>query len=420
MFGPFGAIAAAKGQFEKKFKDKTGQAWSKTIRDNFVPRSNKYTLLEMEYDDDVPEGPIVVGDKKVTVRPSKLDPVVQEFVKLISDSDMFKQQMQAKGIDVHRMPLGKLSQSTVKKGLEALNSISRVLKGEEKGDVKDLSSVFYTNIPHAHGRGSALPTITAETLQQKIDLVNMLGDIAIAQSLLSGADAKTTGDEVDHPTDVHYKALNADLTSVKPGSSEFDYIKTYMDNTQPGHLKLLEVLKVNRHPEGDRYKEHDDLDNRKLLWHGTNVAVVVAILKSGLRIMPHSGGRVGRGIYLADENSKSAGYVGRTSDGIGMMFLCEAVLGKEHHINRDDSSLRAAPKGFDSVIAKGWKMPNPKDDIEVDFDGRKVTVPQGKSTNTEYSGNSSFSQNEYLVYRESQVRIRYVLKIQWPKGNAWY
>lgn len=38
------------------------------------------------------------------------------------------------------------------------------------------------------------------------------------------------------------------------------------------------------------------------------MAVVAAILKSGLRIMPHSGGRVGRGIYFASENIKSAGY----------------------------------------------------------------------------------------------------------------
>lgn len=45
-----------------------------------------------------------------------------------------------------------------------------------------------------------------------------------------------------------------------------------------------------------------------MLWHGTNVAVVAAILKSGLRIMPHSGGRVGKGIYFASENSKSACY----------------------------------------------------------------------------------------------------------------
>lgn len=51
----------------------------------------------------------------------------------------------------------------------------------------------------------------------------------------------------------------------------------------------------------------DSIEHRKLLWHGTNVAVVVAILKTGLRIMPHSGGRVGRGIYFASENGKSAG-----------------------------------------------------------------------------------------------------------------
>lgn len=60
--------------------------------------------------------------------------------------------------------------------------------------------------------------------------------------------------------------------------------------------------------QANRFEEHDDLENRRLLWHGTNIAVVAAILKSGLRIMPHSGGRVGRGIYFASENCKSAGY----------------------------------------------------------------------------------------------------------------
>ncbi len=58
----------------------------------------------------------------------------------------------------------------------------------------------------------------------------------------------------------------------------------------------------------DRFNAHKNINERKLLWHGTNVAVVAAILKSGLRIMPHSGGRVGAGIYFASENSKSAGY----------------------------------------------------------------------------------------------------------------
>jgi len=68
------------------------------------------------------------------------------------------------------------------------------------------------------------------------------------------------------------------------------------------------------------------LENRKLLWHGTNVAVVAAILKSGLRIMPHSGGRVGRGIYFASESSMSAGY-GEKQD-----LLCISIKEQYKHI----------------------------------------------------------------------------------------
>ena len=86
-------------------------------------------------------------------------------------------------------------------------------------------------------------------------------------------------------------------------------METYTKNTGGYRSNtILEVWKVAREDEDKRFAEHDHIENRKLLWHGTNVAVVVAILKTGLRIMPHSGGRVGRGIYFASENSKSAGY----------------------------------------------------------------------------------------------------------------
>lgn len=134
-------------------------------------------------------------------------------------------------------------------------------------------------------------------------------------------------------------------------------------------LELQDVWSLDRHGEAERFKPHNKLKNRKLLWHGTNVAVVAAILGSGLRIMPHSGGRVGKGIYLASEQAKSAGYVGCAQDGkqrTGVMFLVEAALGKEHHITRDDSSLRAAPKGFDSIVAKGYGEPDPKQGFDCE------------------------------------------------------
>ena len=45
---------------------------------------------------------------------------------------------------------------------------------------------------------------------------------------------------------------------------------------------------------------------------------------------------------------------------IGIMFLAEVALGKEHLIARDDPSLISAPKGFDCVVAKGRMEPGEK------------------------------------------------------------
>ena len=46
-----------------------------------------------------------------------------------------------------------------------------------------------------------------------------------------------------------------------------------------------------------------------------------------------------------------------TADGIGIMFLNEAALGKEHHITSGDSQLTAPPTSFNSIVAKGRTEP---------------------------------------------------------------
>jgi len=43
------------------------------------------------------------------------------------------------------------------------------------------------------------------------------------------------------------------------------------------------------------------------------------------------------------------------------------------------------------------------------IDGKKVVVPQGKAIKNPGWEHSHFSQSEYLVYKESQNRIRYLL-----------
>lgn len=45
-----------------------------------------------------------------------------------------------------------------------------------------------------------------------------------------------------------------------------------MENTKPGYgsMELYNVWTVDREGEAQRFKTHDKMDNRKLLWHGTN------------------------------------------------------------------------------------------------------------------------------------------------------
>lgn len=409
--GPFDQEKAVK-DFEKKFYDKTRNKWSE--RETFRAVPCKYTLLEMG-DEEEEELPVTKVDDKLKVTlPCALDKPTQDLIKLIFDNDMFNEAMKNLEIDVKKMPLGKISKSQIAKGFETLEKISEALKNKKNHLLQQLSSEFYTLIPHNFGRQRPPSISDSEFLQRKMDLLTVLGDIEVAQAIQKEqtSDTKSIEEKIPHPLDYKYGLLQCDLTHLEENSKLFKILENYLTATGGNHIKILDIWQVNRHSEGERFSVNDKLENRKLLWHGTNVAVVVAILKSGLRIMPHSGGRVGRGIYFASENSKSAGYVGTTADRTGIMFLNEVALGKEHHITLDDGSLVAAPKGFDSIVARGRQEPDPKFDTEIVLDKQKVIVPQGKVINQPQFSNSSFWQSEYLIYREDQCRIRFILKLK--------
>ena len=51
-------------------------------------------------------------------------------------------------------------------------------------------------------------------------------------------------------------------------------------------------------------------------------------------------------------------------------------------------------------------------DTQIVLEGNTVIVPQGKPVRDPKFSSSNFSQSEYLVYKESQARIRYLLKLR--------
>ena len=223
--------------------------------------------------------------------------------------------------------------------------------------------------------------------------------VQVAQSVMGGSVATAL---TEHPIDSKYRQLNANLSVLAKSDPTYAALELYTRNTM-GYQKitLQHIWAVNRGNEDTSFNAYSHLSNHRLLWHGTNIAVVAAILKTGLRIMPTvNGGRVGRGIYLANELGKSSGYVRSTrlADGtnLGVLFLVEAALGNMNVIFRDDGSLRAAPAGFDSVLAKGTQEPDAAHDLNVMIDGKPVVVPQGAVVQNK-GVSSSFHQNEVIT-----------------------
>lgn len=412
----FTSLEPAIKEFEKKFKDKTKNNWSD--RENFVAHPGKYTLIEVDGEEDAEVKVSVdrVDGKAKNILPCTLDKSTQKLIELIFSTDMFKEAMEEMNLDIKKMPLGKLSKMQIAKGFDVLEEIEAALGQKSKrATLEELSSKFFTTIPHNFGRQRP-PTIDSkEIIEKKKEMLMVLADIELAQTLKSETEKAQEEmiETVPHTADQDYTSLNCKLTLLDKKAETYKIIDKYLTQTKCSYHspKIMNVWEVDRETEGERFSENDHLENRRLLWHGTNIAVVAAILKSGLRIMPHSGGRVGRGIYFASENAKSAGYVG-TSKNTGIMFLNEVALGKEHTITHDNSSLRKAPKGFDSVVARGSVEPDPSQDVFITLDGKQVAVPQGPAIEQPQYKDSYFSNSEYLIYKESQCRIRFLLELK--------
>uniref|UniRef100_A0A8B9EPK1 Poly [ADP-ribose] polymerase 1 n=1 Tax=Anser cygnoides TaxID=8845 RepID=A0A8B9EPK1_ANSCY len=186
---PFASLEAAKKDFEKKFQEKTKNSWA--ARESFVAQPGKYTLIEVQpgagQELEVTVRADGVAGEKVSKRrvlPCTLDKATQDLVALIFSSDMFRDTMKTMNIDVKKMPLGKLSQQQITRGFEALEELEAALREQppRAARLEELSSRFYTIVPHNLGRARPPPIDSPDLLRAKKDMLLVLADIEVAQS----------------------------------------------------------------------------------------------------------------------------------------------------------------------------------------------------------------------------------------------
>ncbi|CAN7009310.1 unnamed protein product [Brassica rapa subsp. trilocularis] len=415
--GPFHSWDRAIEIFSNKFLDKTKNFWSD--REEFIPHTKSYTWLEMDYGKDDNDSAVVndVPKSSSEVKPeeSKLDPQVAKFISLICNVSMMAQHMMEIGYNANKLPLGKLSKSTITKGYEVLKRISEVMSRFDRARLEELSGEFYTVIPHDFGfkKMSQFVIDTPQKLKQKIEMVEALGEIELATKLLS-----IDPGLMDDPLYYHYQQLNCGLTPVGADSEEFSMVANYMENTHAkthsGYtVEISQLFRASRAGEADRFQQFSSSKNRMLLWHGSRLTNWAGILSQGLRIAPPeapvTGYMFGKGVYFADMFSKSANYCYANSGANdGVLLLCEVALGDMNELLNSDYNADKLPPGKLSTKGVGRTAPNPSEAKTLE-DG--VVVPLGKPVDHS-SSKGTLLYNEYIVYNTEQIKMRYVIQVK--------
>lgn len=414
---PCGAsLDAAKRDFMKKFRDKTKNDWMTVARDRtkFRTMSGLYTLIHIDYGTETAEDEAALREREEKAKArvaekekkgSKLDPRVQDLIRLIFDMKMMERAMVEFEFDVKKQPLGKLTKEQIRNGYLVLKEIEAAINSGQRGKLIELSNRFYTLIPHSFGRMRPPVIGDSETIKKKLAMLEALGDIEIAARLIKEAEESD-----ESPIDANYKRLNADLQPVDPDTEEFKAVLRYVQNTHPRETPRIKTLfRLARPSEGARYEPKKALGNRMLLWHGSRLTNFVGILSQGLRIAPPeapaSGYRFGKGIYFADICQLASRYCRAYGQTQFLMLLGDVALGKTADLARDQYMERPLP-GTDSTKALGTQEPDPRDRL-VQPSG--CVVPYGRIVDSPFKGVSCL-EHQYIVYDVAQCELKYLVQ----------
>lgn len=414
------SLEDAKKWFEKKFREKTKNAWAE--RHRFKPHPGKYKLIEAHREAEAPEA-------AVKVRPCTLDAPTQNLIVNISSKDVFRDAMTLLNLDIKKLPQEMLSQPQITQGFAALEKLEEALRAPTDAghSLNELSSRFYTIIPHNFGRKKPPPIDSFKLLQTKKDMLLVLDTVVKLVQTQEAALEEEEVEDVPHPLDRAYRLLKCQLQLLDQEEPEYKMIQTYLGETGRYYERfgLDHVWKVNRdgemsesppppspattqtRSERDKLQAHSKLDNWKLLWHGTNVAVVAAILNNGFRITKSL---VSKSAYLALDNIP--GMSCEDDHHVSYMFLGEETPDREHHTTVDEPSVKQPDPGFDSIIARGHTEPHLTQDTELKMDGQRVVVSQAQPMLGPEFRSSTFSQSEYPASQESQYRLCYLLEMR--------
>ncbi|XP_019851276.1 PREDICTED: uncharacterized protein LOC100633591 isoform X2 [Amphimedon queenslandica] len=291
------------------------------------------------------------------------------------------------------VPLQNIKLEQVEKAEAALMSIRKLLDEGRTGDDEDIKK--YTK-----DYNSALPNSKSAPIDSKKVIANRQEFCQVIRDLVSVSES-TNWSHKSGPV-AKYHALRCQMCPIDPVSKEYSDVKEHImssltnDSNDP---EILSIYSVQRPVEESQFSH--SLGNRKLLFHSSQLQNFVGILSRGL-LLPKivvddfggsrsDPGMLGSGIYFADSASLSVKFSGpgKKRHGTRLMLVNEVALGNVKEFTSYQKELLAAPNGFHSVK------------------GVKGTTEEP----------SDFKENEYVVYKTEQQRMRYLIEFRLPQDE---
>ncbi|GFY74230.1 poly polymerase tankyrase [Trichonephila inaurata madagascariensis] len=421
---PFNTQAEAVKEFCRIFRAKSGNNWDDVK--NFQPQPKKYRLVQLERKKFSRQLKLKLSLKSDI--PSKLSEPKQKLIESLMDIHTIEDTLKDLGVDstFDILPFGSLTMDTLVKAEKILKEIRDVIaekdnlrqnvKSQEKfaelmHKIVKLSEEFYQLLPvYGFAYEKLCPLFSPPDVHSKLKLIHNLQHIGLSSQLILGASLKFS--EIN-PKDYVYRSLNCNLNLLDPKSQEAQMILQYIHNTCLSNNVEVQSIYAVHLPEQFEHFKSLKLSNHMLLWHGTRLSNMLAILARGLQVAPlgvqMNGDLFGKGIYFADMFKKSQNYcVQHYSSKVKSILLCEVALGD---IKEVDYNLVVDPaEKYDSVKAVGHRQPDPSQTVYW----KGMTVPIGTPVNVLEQGTSTshhyLNFNEYVVYNASQVCIRYLIQ----------
>ncbi|KAJ4148544.1 hypothetical protein LMH87_003009 [Akanthomyces muscarius] len=441
-----GTFESALTNFEKKFKDKSGLKWADRANS---PKPGKYAFVERSYepDSDSEDGDTADAkdaDSKAVKQEEPepdctLDDSTKALMEMIFNNDFIQATLAELNYDANKLPLGKLSKATILRGFEQLKALSDLFDDNSLASsrwsmtvpaaTEHFSNTYYSLIPHDFGRQRP-PIISDERrLKREVELLESLSDMKIAADLMK-ADRKAAAADPMHHLDRKFQGLDLEeMTPLKRTTKEYKTLEQYLcgtvGSTHSFNYQVLDIFRIERRGEKTRFATSNFAgipSDKRLLWHGSRSTNFGGILSQGLRIAPPeapvSGYMFGKGIYLADMSSKSAGYCAAgMSQGEGLLLLCEAELGDpmleliHSSYTADDTARKAgkwSTKGQGTFAPPKWMDAGT---VHKSLKGVKMPDPSKPAEDTKVQ-NASLYYNEYICYDVNQVQLRYLFRVK--------